>query len=502
MAVFKSIALIPAAGMGKRMGATINKQYLQLNGLPIVARTISVFENSPLIDAIYLVIPADEIPYCREHVVEACGFKKVAAIVPGGKERQNSVMNGLNAMLGSVADDDVVLIHDGVRPLLTEAMLRESIAVARIRDGALLAVPVKDTIKAARDGIVINTPARENLWQAQTPQSFRFGIIREAHLSAEADGFIGTDDASLVERRGGEVCIVRGDYRNIKITTPEDLVLAEAFLAISEKSRLGQEREDFSLMLFHDMKNPMTAVIGSIDIIREGRLGPVNEEQVEYLQSSIDSCNEVVAMIDNLLDIRRFETGKVLFDIRPWNLRGIIQKVAEQFARTAEHDGIRFSLNLENSAPDVAVDRKAMARVLGNLLGNSMKFTPEGGEIAISCDCIENADIQRMGIPDYVSVPECFSQIPRFEKISVHDTGSGIPSEELGRIFDLYAQSRSGSGREFGGAGLGLAFCKWAVESFGGVIWAESDAGEGSEIVILLPCLPGETAYINNNERE
>ncbi len=230
MAAYKSIALIPAAGMGKRMGASINKQYLLLDGLPIVARTISVFEKSRLIDAIYLVIPADEIPYCREHVVEACGFKKVVAIVPGGKERQNSVMNGLNAMREAVADNDVILIHDGVRPLVTEAMLRESIEVASRRDGALVAVPVKDTIKSVRDGIVQGTPLRENLWQAQTPQTFRFGLIHAAHLAAEAEGFIGTDDASLIERRGGEVCIVRGDYRNIKITTPEDLVLAEAFL--------------------------------------------------------------------------------------------------------------------------------------------------------------------------------------------------------------------------------------------------------------------------------
>ena len=147
MTAFKSVALIPAAGMGKRMGASINKQYLQLNGMPIVARTISVFEQSPLIDAIYLVIPAEEIPYCRKHVVEACGFRKIAAIVPGGKERQNSVMNGLKAMREHVSDDDVVLIHDGVRPLVTENMLRESIATASLHDGALVAVPVKDTIK-------------------------------------------------------------------------------------------------------------------------------------------------------------------------------------------------------------------------------------------------------------------------------------------------------------------------------------------------------------------
>ena len=234
----KAFALIPAAGMGKRMGVSINKQYLQLDGLPIVARTISVFEQSPHIEAIYLVIPDAEIPYCREHVVAACGFCKVVQIVPGGRERQNSVMNGLRAMRPHLDDNDVVVIHDGVRPLITAELLRESIEVACDNDGALVAVPVKDTIKTVRDGIVTNTPDRASLWQAQTPQSFRFGTIYAAHQAAELDGFIGTDDASLVERRGGTVRIVRGDYRNIKITTPEDLVLAESFLA--DATRKGE----------------------------------------------------------------------------------------------------------------------------------------------------------------------------------------------------------------------------------------------------------------------
>jgi len=129
----------------------------------------------------------------------------------------------------------VVLIHDGVRPLITPQLLRESIEVARNCDGALVAVPAKDTIKVARDGIIIDTPLREMLWQAQTPQSFRFATIYAAHRAAELEGFTGTDDASLVERRGGVVRIVRGDYRNIKITTPEDLILAEAFLAGERK---------------------------------------------------------------------------------------------------------------------------------------------------------------------------------------------------------------------------------------------------------------------------
>lgn len=237
MAVFKAVALIPAAGMGKRMGASINKQYLHLNGMPIVARTIEVFESSPLIDAIYLVIPGDEIPYCREHVVERYGFKKIAAIVPGGRERQNSVMNGLNAMRPFLSDDDIVLIHDGVRPFISEHILRESIEIARSHDGALVAVPVKDTIKMAHNGVVTGTPPRESLWQAQTPQTFRFGTILQAHLSAGDDNFYGTDDASLLERSGGEVRIIRGDYRNIKITTPEDLIVAESFLSAMEEER-------------------------------------------------------------------------------------------------------------------------------------------------------------------------------------------------------------------------------------------------------------------------
>lgn len=230
MKEFKTIALIPAAGMGKRMGASVNKQYLQLAGIPIVARTIALFDASPLIDAIYLVTPLEEIPYCREHIVEAHGFTKVREIVPGGKERQNSVMNGLAAMQGQVGDDDVVLIHDGVRPFVTERMLQEAIAMARTAAGALIAVPTKDTIKTVIDGTVTGTPPRETLWQAQTPQAFRYGIIYQAHSAAAAEGFLGTDDASLVERSGGQVRTVTGDYRNIKITTPEDLVLAEAFL--------------------------------------------------------------------------------------------------------------------------------------------------------------------------------------------------------------------------------------------------------------------------------
>jgi len=211
------------------MGADINKQYLLLAGKPILAHTLQIFQDAPFVDDIFVIVPEAEIPYCREHVVERHGLAKVRGIVAGGAERQHSVMNGLKAA-ARVGDDDVVLIHDGVRPFVSERILARAVEVARVHDGALVAVPVKDTIKVVMDGIVRATPAREELWQAQTPQAFRYSVIMAAHEIAAAERYLGTDDAALVEWMGKEVHIVMGDYRNIKITTPEDLVLAEAFL--------------------------------------------------------------------------------------------------------------------------------------------------------------------------------------------------------------------------------------------------------------------------------
>ena len=225
----KVIVLVPAAGMGKRMGAAINKQYLQLGGKPILAHTLQVFQDAPFVDDIYPISPADEIDFCREQVVERYGLTKVRQIVTGGKERQHSVLNGLRAIDGA-AEDDIVIIHDGVRPFVPRSVVQRSVEVARQHDGALVAVPVKDTVKVVAGGFVTETPAREALWLAQTPQTFRYGVIRAAHEIAEAEGYLGTDDASLVERLGDRIHIVIGDYRNIKITTPEDMILGEAFL--------------------------------------------------------------------------------------------------------------------------------------------------------------------------------------------------------------------------------------------------------------------------------
>ena len=261
-----------------------------------------------------------------------------------------------------------------------------------------------------------------------------------------------------------------------------------------EKQRLEQEKDDFVSMLSHDMKNPLTAVIGSIDIMREGRLGPVNEEQAEYLHAAIDSCNEVIAMIDNLLDIHRFEAGRMQMNLTVHGAAEILRTVTRRFKRIAEHDGIRLKERLSHEMPKIAVDKNAFSRVIANLLANAVKFTPEGGEIIVSCLCQKDTEMPWERLPAYVNLPEGFADQGCHVRVSVRDTGSGISADDLGLIFERYVQSRSGVGRERGGAGLGLAFCKMAVEECGGVIWAESEAGDGSEFTILLPC------HINGTE--
>jgi len=259
-------------------------------------------------------------------------------------------------------------------------------------------------------------------------------------------------------------------------------------LARIDKRRLQQEKEDLILMLSHDMKNPLTAVVGSIDIIREECLGPVNEEQRDYLQAAIDSCNEVVVMIDNLLDIKKFEAGKIQMSIQPCNAYEIISKIADQYTRQAKHDGIVLSVDIEQGGTEIAVDKGSFTRVLGNLLGNAIKFTPEGGAISIACQKIPGGELNTLPIPDYAPLPAGFKGTGCYLKITVSDTGNGIPVDELDRLFDRYSQFTRKTERERGGAGLGLAYCKLAVEKFNGIIWAASEDGEGSSFTILLPC--------------
>ncbi len=255
---------------------------------------------------------------------------------------------------------------------------------------------------------------------------------------------------------------------------------------LKEKLLLEQEKEDFVFMLSHDMKNPITAVIGSIDIMREGRLGPVNPEQTDYLQSAIESCNEVVNMIDNLLDMQRFSTGKMQTRITPVNPHTLLADAVKRFSPAAEREHITMTLAASSSVPEIAVDSAVMNRVIANLLVNALKFTPDGGSITLSCRCIENSERHHIRVPVYAKTPAGFFCI------CVSDNGSGIPPNELSNIFARYVQAGNASTRSRGGAGLGLAFCKKAVESFNGCIWAESEEGVGSKFIILLPCHPND----------
>jgi len=229
-----TIAIIPAAGSGSRMQAGVNKQYLQLGDRPLLAHTLAVFESHPRIDRICLVIPAEECNYCRDAIVSRYGFTRVTAILAGGAERQDSVYNGLCGC--GAEDDDLILIHDGARPFIEAATISAALDAAA-RDGAcVVGVPVKDTIKRVVDGLAIATPERSELWQVQTPQVFRYSLIRQAHEQARQDRTRATDDAMLVERLGKVVPVVLGSYRNLKVTTPEDLIVASALLAARKET--------------------------------------------------------------------------------------------------------------------------------------------------------------------------------------------------------------------------------------------------------------------------
>jgi 2-C-methyl-D-erythritol 4-phosphate cytidylyltransferase len=229
----KTIAIIPAGGTGRRMGGEIPKQYLLLAGIPILAHTLSAFQRSPLVDEVILAVPEGDIAEVRRAVVERYGFSMVRLVIAGGKERQDSVRNALAHVRDGHA---VILVHDGVRPFVTEDLIARVVAGAKKYGAVSAGVPVRDTVKEADEaGRVVKTVPRDGLWLTQTPQAFRRGVILAAYERAAADGFYGTDDASLVERTGIPVRMIPGDQDNIKVTTPEDLARGERIVCGRKK---------------------------------------------------------------------------------------------------------------------------------------------------------------------------------------------------------------------------------------------------------------------------
>jgi len=224
----KVVAIIVAAGKGKRMGKDLSKQYILLEDKPIIAHTLEKFERSKLVDKVILVVGEDEIEFVKENIINKYLFKKVTNVISGGRERQDSVYRGL---LASGEDCGIVLVHDGVRPFIKEEIIEQSIEIAKRVGAVVVAVPVKDTIKRVNKNMqVLETLKREELWSIQTPQTFQYKLLKKAHESAKKLGNIVTDDGMMVELLGSHVEVLEGDYDNIKITTPEDLIMAQMIL--------------------------------------------------------------------------------------------------------------------------------------------------------------------------------------------------------------------------------------------------------------------------------
>lgn len=230
MEMKKCTAIVLAAGQGKRMNSKIQKQFLEIKGYPVLYYSLKCFQESPLIQNIILVTGEDVISYCKEEIVKRYGLDKVSHVIAGGRERYDSVYHGLLAC----ENCDYVFIHDGARPFITEEILDRGLNAVSETGACVIGMPSKDTVKLADEhGFVKETPDRKTVWTIQTPQIFEYSLIRRAHESIRRKDMSNiTDDAMVIEQETGvKVCLAEGSYQNIKITTPEDLAVAEAFLA-------------------------------------------------------------------------------------------------------------------------------------------------------------------------------------------------------------------------------------------------------------------------------
>lgn len=225
----RNTAIVLAAGQGKRMHSKIQKQFMELDGMPVLCYSLRCFQESPLIRDIILVTGEEYVSWCKEEIVEKYGFSKVSSVVCGGKERYDSVYEGLRACKNT----EYVLIHDGARPFIDQEIIERGLAAAAQTGASVVGMPSKDTVKIAdAEENVSETPDRSSVWIVQTPQIFQYPLIYGAYTSIREKNMKGiTDDAMVAEHETGvKIRFSEGSYRNIKITTPEDLVIAEAFL--------------------------------------------------------------------------------------------------------------------------------------------------------------------------------------------------------------------------------------------------------------------------------
>lgn len=233
-------AIVLAAGRGTRMKSSVQKQFLMLDEKPVIYYALKCFQDSPYIRDIILVTGEDSLAYCKKEIVEKFGFTKVTKVEAGGKERYDSVYAGLCAC----DNPDYVLIHDGARPFITEEMVERTCLAVKKTGACVVGMPVKDTIKISNgENMVESTPDRARVWMVQTPQAFGYSLIKASYEAIRSRDMRGiTDDAMIVEQESGaKVSLVPGSYENIKITTPEDFVIAEAFLRHETAENKGKK---------------------------------------------------------------------------------------------------------------------------------------------------------------------------------------------------------------------------------------------------------------------
>lgn len=250
--------LLAAAGQGKRMQSQVNKVFLELAGQPVIKYSLDIFEKLPDIEEIIIVAHPQEVSIMERDIVEHFNYRKVKRVVPGGLERQDSVWAGLKALDESL---NLVAVHDGARPLVSTEVVLRVIETARVADAACPGIPSKDTLKeVGPDGIVTATMDRSRLYQIQTPQVFRASRLKEAYREAFARGFMGTDDAVIYEKFCGPVRVVNGDYRNLKITTVDDMHMARGLLDGEKTMRIGNGYD------VHRLVEGRKLVIGGVPI--------------------------------------------------------------------------------------------------------------------------------------------------------------------------------------------------------------------------------------------
>lgn len=227
----RNCAVVVAAGKGTRMGSGIKKQFIHIEDKPVLYYTLKVFSECPLIDEVILVLSNEDVEYCKKNIIDKYGIEKIGAIVEGGTERQESVYRGLL----ETQNCEIVLIHDGARPFVTNRIIEDGIKYARIYGASACGVMPKDTIKIKNsEGFSVSTPERSTLISVQTPQCFRYKTILNCHQRLNNEKIVVTDDTMVVEKYGHKVFLYEGDYSNIKITTQDDLIVAESIFSSSK----------------------------------------------------------------------------------------------------------------------------------------------------------------------------------------------------------------------------------------------------------------------------